>query len=81
MHAPMHESRKITLRGYETGEEHVNIPWVGNGYAYEIKAVHDALAKGLNEHPDLPLRHSLELIQTLDIIRRKTGLEYPADKA
>jgi predicted dehydrogenase len=51
----------------------------GNGYGYQFEANHvmECLDKNLTESPLLPLTFSLNLIQLLDKIRKKTGIVYP----
>jgi predicted dehydrogenase len=51
----------------------------GPGFGYQKEAAHvmDCLDKGLKESPMLPLSFSLDLIKTLDLIRKKTGIIYP----
>jgi predicted dehydrogenase len=51
----------------------------GNGYGYQFEASHvmECLDKNLIESPILPLSFSLNLIQLLDKIRKKTGIVYP----
>lgn len=49
----------------------------GFGYQKEAEHVMECLDKNLKESPMLPLSFSLDLIQTLDKIREKTGIVYP----
>jgi predicted dehydrogenase len=51
----------------------------GNGYEYEAMHVNDCLRKNLTESPVLTRERILLLMQTLDIIRAKAGINYPAD--
>lgn len=50
---------------------------LGDGYCYEARHVQECLEKGLTESPMLPLQFSLELMQTMDEVRRQIGLVYP----
>jgi predicted dehydrogenase len=52
---------------------------LGNGYEYETQHVTDCLLKGLTESPLMKHADTLLLMETLDRIRAKAGLHYPAD--
>jgi predicted dehydrogenase len=51
----------------------------GNGYEYEAQHVTDCLLNGLTESPVLKHTDTLLLMETVDRIRAKAGLHYPAD--
>lgn len=51
----------------------------GNGYEYEAIHVNECLRKNLTESPILTHDRTLLLMQTLDMIRTKAGINYPAD--
>jgi len=53
----------------------------GNGYQYEARHAGECLRMGLTESPVMSLQHSIDLIETLDVIRAAAGIHYPADKA
>lgn len=53
----------------------------GWGYHYEIRHVHECLRKGLTESPIMSHSDTLLLMETLDEIRAKAGIKYPADEA
>ena len=54
--------------------------YVGSqGFTYEVAAVQDALARGLTEHPEMPLHETLAMAKLFDEIRRQIGLTYPWD--
>jgi len=52
----------------------------GFGYQYEARHVNDCLKKGLIESPVLTHADTLLLMETLDTIRKKARIEYPADQ-
>lgn len=54
-------------------------PVKGFGYEYEAQHVTDCLLNGLTESPLRRLDDTLLLMETLDRIRKKIGLHYPAD--
>ncbi len=51
----------------------------GWGYQYEIRHVHDCLHQSLTESPVMTFSDSLLMMNTLDEIRAKAGIKYPAD--
>ena len=51
----------------------------GNGYEYEARHVNECLKKNLIESPVITHHHTLLTMQTLDTIRAKVGIKYPAD--
>ena len=52
---------------------------VGYGYQFEARHVVECLQNGLKESPVMAHADSLLLIETLDKIREKCGIRYPAD--
>jgi predicted dehydrogenase len=51
----------------------------GWGYHYEIRHVHECLRQRLTESPVMTFSDSLLMMNTLDEIRAKAGIKYPAD--
>ncbi len=51
----------------------------GNGYEYEARHVNECLRNNLKESPVLTHQFTLLLMETLDVIRTKAGINYPAD--
>jgi predicted dehydrogenase len=52
---------------------------LGSGYEYEAQHVTDCLLKDLKESPLMKHADTLLLMETLDRIRAKAGIHYPAD--
>ncbi len=50
----------------------------GNGYEYEAQHVSECLQQGLMESPVLTHEKTLLMMETLDLIRKKAGITYPA---
>jgi predicted dehydrogenase len=73
-----HQTDQLTITT-EAGEEHLDFHYLPNGYQFEIKHVHDCLDQGLTQSPEMSLKASLELLQTLDTIRKQIGLRYNED--
>lgn len=51
----------------------------GWGYQYEARHAGECLQKGLLESPVMSHQDSIDLIETLDTIRRIAGIHYPSD--
>jgi predicted dehydrogenase len=51
----------------------VTVELEGNGYVPMFRAVGEAIADGLLEHPLRPLRDTIEVLSTMDEIRRQLG--------
>jgi predicted dehydrogenase len=54
-------------------------PTEGFGYHYEAGHVNDCLRKGLTESPVMTHADTLLLMETMDEVRQKAGIRYPAD--
>lgn len=52
----------------------------GGGFQYQIRHVNQCLWQGLTESPVMSHKDSLLLMETLDTIRKKAGLVFPADQ-
>lgn len=50
------------------------------GYYFEAKEVMECLSKDLKESSVLTLEESLEIMKTMDTIRKQYGLKYPVEK-
>ena len=57
----------------------IEFPEPGNGHHYEAAEVMRCLDEGLTESPMLPLDFSLDLMETLDKIRKICGIRYEQD--
>lgn len=51
----------------------------GLGYQHEAQAVTDLIKSGAKESPVVPHKFSLDLIRTLDRVRKEIGLKYPVE--
>jgi predicted dehydrogenase len=69
----------VTLFSGEGEPEHIEFPEPGHGYHYEASEVMRCMDQGLTESPLLPLDFSLELMETLDRVRKICGIHYPQD--
>jgi predicted dehydrogenase len=53
--------------------EEITVPLEGNGYVPMFRAVGEAIADGLREHPLRPLQDTIEVLEVIDEIRRQLG--------
>lgn len=79
LHPRWHHPQKITVSRYDGREEtmcDIDIPYLGRGYSYEAAHVMQCIENELLESETLPLDFTLDLVETMDTIREKIGLEY-----
>jgi predicted dehydrogenase len=71
----------FTLRGPDGGvrEHFVTPPITGSGRHFQAAALERIVASGQLEGPELPLTQTVEIVGTLDAIRRQIGLTYPGE--
>jgi predicted dehydrogenase len=69
----------ITLHRLGMDPERFEFPEPGNGYHYEAAEVMRCMDNGLLESPMLPLEFSIELMSTLDSIRKTCDIHYEQD--
>lgn len=79
MHSRFHHTEKLTLQLYNSTSETFHCPYAGNGYYHEIKEVMECLKQKKTESDKVPHAMSLDLIETLDHIRKIIGLKYMMD--
>lgn len=76
IHPRWHETTGYTLQ--KDGETTVHeIGKIGKGYSHEIDEVHACLAQNKLESGLWSHQNSLDLIELMDTVRRKTGIEFP----
>lgn len=68
---------RLTLNRYGESETCFEEEITGNGMHYEANEVMRCLRSGSIESPLMPLDESITIMETLDAIRTKLGLEYP----
>lgn len=49
------------------------------GFLYEVQAVEQCLAAGQKECPEYPLQETLNIMKTMDEVRRQLGVKYPSE--
>ena len=73
---PIFAPTAMTLRSGET-ELRIEVPCHGLGYTHEAREVMACLRAGRLESDVMPLRETVELMETMDALRRQWGLVYP----
>ncbi len=75
LHAPFHESQRLTLTRADGSSETFDLPVDGSGYRYEAEEVGRCIRMGLLESPVIPLDESLAIMGTLDSIRARWQID------
>lgn len=79
LHPRWHHTQKVTVSHYEGDGEmrrDMDFPFEGWGYHFEAAHVMECLRQGLPESDLVPLDFTLDLAETLDVVREKIGLVY-----
>lgn len=76
MHSRFHHSEKISIHISGKEVQEIDMKYKGNGYYHQITEVENCLSNNQYESSKLPHNMSLQLIQTLDRIRKKINLKY-----
>ena len=71
-----HEANALIIHNDE-GEERLEIPKIGKGYAHEILACGHSIARGENENNLWSHQDSLNMLEVTDRIRKEINLIYP----
>jgi scyllo-inositol 2-dehydrogenase (NADP+) len=71
----------IQLVNENGNSENIPLEMKGNGYNYEAEEVVRCLQEGKTESEIMSHKDSLELIETLDTIRKQCGIHYPGHDA
>ncbi len=75
--APWWKPSEAILTRNDGTQEHLRYSYEGDGLQFEIRHVHDCLAKGLTESEWMPLDDTLAIMRTLDTLRAQWGVVYP----
>lgn len=70
----------ITTEVYGGATEHHYCKWEGRGFQYEAEEVYNCVQQGKLYSELYCHQFSLDLMNTLDAIRRQTNITYPADQ-
>jgi predicted dehydrogenase len=74
----MHAPQTITV-GSANGEKEVDASFDGDGLRFQIAEVQQCLEQGRLEHPAMTLDESIAIATTLDAVRERIQLKYPAE--
>lgn len=73
-----HQPTQIHTNYYDKPTETLEMPYIGNGYYHEAIEVMECVQKGQKESELMSLNFSLDLMETLDAVRKEAGIHYPA---
>jgi predicted dehydrogenase len=79
IHRPWWSPTNLTLFVSGKDPEYIKVDCPLNGYNYEALEVNQCLREGKLESATMPLGESLEIMKTLDILRKEWGLKYPME--
>jgi len=72
--------QKITVNTHDrVFVEDIHVPQQITGYEYQFLACRQALIDGLLEPREMPLEETLYIMQLMDSLRKKWGVQYPMD--
>lgn len=78
--APVFRPAALTVWSADGTTERHEHPVDGTGYGAQLHAVATALREGRTECEAMPLAESVAVMRTLDAIRARIGLRYPAEQ-
>lgn len=78
INSPWWHATSLTLRAADQ-ETQIDLSFEGNGYQYEALEVMECLRAGRRESAVMPLNESLQIMQTLDALRKEWGVQYPME--
>jgi scyllo-inositol 2-dehydrogenase (NADP+) len=74
-----HESNEIHIKDIKGEIRSEKWEYPSRGFYFQMKEVQECLSKGKKESDLMPLNFSLEIMESLDRIRKIINLKYPAD--
>ncbi len=75
--ASFYKENLISLPGKQP--RRLVIPFEGTGYHYQIMEVNNCLRENRTESQQMPLSHSVAVLQIMDEVRKQCGLRYPLE--
>jgi predicted dehydrogenase len=80
IHSPWFMARTLTLTRESREDEVIERAFRGNGYCHEAEELMSGVRAGRIESPVLPLDETIDIMRTMDTLRRQWGLRYTADE-
>jgi len=78
IHKQCWKPQKMSIQWHASQEqEEIVMPFVGNGFNYEIEHFGKLIKKGEKDSDVMSLEESLSIIETMDQMRNSWGLSYP----
>ncbi len=81
LHSPFWMCSSMTVHRSGKDPLTVEMPFSSSGFQFEAMEVQRCLNAGLLESPVMPLDETLQLMGSMDELRRQWGVIYPADNA
>ena len=79
LHPPIFCPSKLTLSIEGEGDQTFDFTEQTSGYRYEVMEVNRCLKSGKKESALMPLSETLEIMRTMDQVRKQIGLQYPME--
>lgn len=79
IHSPFWMCSSMTVHRSGKDAETFKMPFTASGFQFEAMEVQRCLNAGLLDSPVMPLDETLELMGTMDELRRQWGVRYPSD--
>jgi len=78
-HPPVFAPSKLTVSVDGEADEVIELPISGNGYHYQVEEIARCMAAGKTQSDVMPLDETLQIMETMDEVRRQLGLRYPME--
>jgi predicted dehydrogenase len=79
IHEPWWASTFVTAKSHEHGEERLRMPFRGGGFVHEAEAFMELIRNNQRNSPVMPLEESLSIMNAMDALRKRWGLQYPME--
>lgn len=79
VHAPLFAPTRLTASRDAMEDEVLEFPFGGNGYQFQVAEAAHCMSNGKTESDVMPLDETLQIMATMDEIRKQIGLVYPME--
>ncbi|MCP4299758.1 MAG: Gfo/Idh/MocA family oxidoreductase [Gammaproteobacteria bacterium] len=79
VHPPVFVPAKLTVSVDGKADELIELPVAGNGYHYQVEEIARCMNAGKKQSVIMPLDETLQIMETMDEVRRQLGLCYPME--